>query len=126
MAGPRDIPSPTYAKAAKDAASSESVQADTEPSLPPNKQPSRVSFGLIQFIIGLAVGAAISWAFLFATLDTASPFVDATVQVLLPVLGVLALLLAAALPLTIWAVRRFFIRTQGTIEQVVHEASTAV
>jgi uncharacterized protein YjbI with pentapeptide repeats len=90
------------------------------------KESSRVSFGLAQLIVGIAVGAAASWAFLFAALDRASPFVDGALHVLLPMLGAVGLVLGVAIPVTVWGVRRFLKSTHGTIERVVLEASATI
>ncbi|MET4487641.1 pentapeptide repeat-containing protein [Bradyrhizobium sp. LA7.1] len=90
------------------------------------KEPSRISFGLAQLIVGVAVGVAITWAFLFATLDHAASLIDGTLHIFLLIIVVLGLLLSLAIPITIWVARRFFTHAHGTIEQVLLDSAAAV
>jgi hypothetical protein len=80
---------------------------------------------LLAGIVGLTLGAAISWALLFGTIDRATPFVDILVHVVLPALGITVGILALVLVLAWRRAKRFLTRTQGTLEQVVAQAAAA-
>jgi len=67
-----------------------------------NRRRSLLSLVVMQLLVGLAIGAAASWALLFGTLDTATPVVDGVLHFLLPAIAIIGVILALAVPLAVW------------------------
>ena len=96
---------------------------------PADETSRRRSSGVLQMVtvlvVGMVMGAVASAGLLFGAIDTAAPWVDAGVHVLVPILGAFGAALALVVPLAWWLVRRFITGAHGTLEQVVSKATAA-
>jgi hypothetical protein len=76
-------------------------------------------------VVGMVIGAAVSWPLFFGALESAAPAVDSLYQSLLPALSGVAFALILIVPLTWWGLRRAFRRARGSLDQIVKKIADA-
>jgi hypothetical protein len=76
-------------------------------------------------VLGVVVGAAISFGLFFGAIEKAVPWVDGSFHILLPLLAILGSAMLIVLPATVWAVRRFLVNARGTLDGVIERAGEA-
>lgn len=95
-----------------------------KPALPAHRRGSLAGM-IVVFVIGVAIGCAISWPLFLGDLNRARPAVDTAIPIVAGVLAALGVGLLVLLPVALFGLWRFFRRTDASLNTVTTEIIAA-